>query len=58
MYILLISNDIADIMNFIKLHSNMGYSTGYFSEIGLFFKILMKFGQRPCSLVQGLWPDF
>ena len=20
--------------------------------------ILMKFGQRPCTIVQGLWPDF
>ena len=20
--------------------------------------ILVKFGQRPCTIVQGLWPDF
>ena len=24
----------------------------------LSFSFLMKFGQRPCTIVQGLWPDF
>ena len=22
------------------------------------FKVAPKFGQRPCTIVQGLWPDF
>ena len=24
----------------------------------LSFSFLMKFGPRPCTIVQGLWPDF
>ena len=23
-----------------------------------FFKVAPKFGQRPCTIVQGLWPNF
>ena len=32
-----------------------------FSDIGFFFnfyKVAPKSGQRPCTIVQGLWPNF
>ena len=28
---------------------------GFFYE---FFKVAQKSGQRPCTIVQGLWPNF